>query len=321
MVQVSDEGGFTPPFFLIKGGDLVAKMHYEKKRGLKYALIFILPGLILLGIFMIYPFFSAFYLSFTNTRLIARSPAKFVGLANYERLINDELFWQSLRNNFVFVLVVVPVQTALALILAMLVNQRLKLTKLFRTIYFLPTVTAMVVVSVIWTFLYNPEGLINGFMEMLTLGRWETISFLTNPNWALPAIMLMSIWQGVGFQMLIFLAGLQEIPITLYEAARIDGANKWKQFWKITLPQLKNTTVFVVISTTILAFRLFTQVKVMTNGGPSGATYTVVLHLYNQGYQRQYIGYASAITVVFFLIVLAISIIQRKILGEEREVG
>ncbi|MGC9384305.1 MAG: carbohydrate ABC transporter permease, partial [Kosmotogaceae bacterium] len=309
------------PLFITKGGDVVAKMYYEKKRGLKYAIIFLIPGLLLLTVFMIVPFFSAFYLSFTNTRLIARVPARFIGLANYEKMLRDDMFWKGLKNIFIFVAVVVPIQTALALALALLVNQKLKLTRFFRTVYFLPTVTTMVVVSVIWTFLYNPEGLFNSFLSTFTFGAWEPIDFINNPNWAFPAIMLMSIWQGVGFQMLIFLAGLQEIPVALYEAATIDGANKWKQFWKITLPQLKNTTVFVIISTTILAFRLFTQVKVMTNGGPNGATYTVVLHIFNQGYQRQYIGYASAITVVFFLIVLGISILQRSILGEEREVG
>ncbi|TYC02998.1 MAG: sugar ABC transporter permease [Kosmotoga sp.] len=299
----------------------MAKMYYEKKRGFKYAIIFLIPGLVLLTVFMIVPFFSAFYLSFTNTRLIARMPARFIGLTNYEKILNDDMFWKGLKNIFVFVAVVVPIQTALALSLALLVNQKLKLTRFFRTVYFLPTVTTMVVVSVIWTFLYNPEGLFNSFLTTFTFGAWEPVDFINNPNWAFPAIMLLSIWQGVGFQMLIFLAGLQEIPVTLYEAATIDGANKWKQFWKITLPQLKNTSVFVIISTTILAFRLFTQVKVMTNGGPNGATYTVVLHIFNQGYQRQYIGYASAITVVFFLIVLGISILQRAVLGEEREVG
>jgi multiple sugar transport system permease protein len=132
--------------------------------------------------------------------------------------------------------------------------------------------------------------------------------------------MLMSIWQGAGFQMLIFLAGLQEIPEILYEAATIDGANKWRKFWNITLPQLRNTTTFVLISTTILALRLFDQIKIMTNGGPNDSTYTVILHLYNSGFSKQRVGYASAITVVFFLIVLAISIVQRLILREEREV-
>lgn len=299
----------------------MSRIYYEKKRGFKYAFIFLLPGLILLITFIIIPFLSAFYLSFTNQRLISRLPTKFIGLANYKKILNDDLFWKGLLNIFKFVLIVVPIQTVFALGLALLVNKKINFTKFFRTVYFMPTVTTMVVVSVIWTFLYNPEGLINLFLHKISFGSWQPVDFIKSENWAFPAIMFMSIWQGVGFQMLIFLAGLQEIPASLYEAATIDGANAWQKFLKITLPQLKNTTAFVIISTTILAFRLFDQVKIMTDGGPNGATYTVVLHLFNMGFKRQYIGYASALTVVFFLLVLAISVTQRFVLREEREVS
>ncbi|AKI97521.1 carbohydrate ABC transporter permease [Kosmotoga pacifica] len=299
----------------------MAKMYYEKKRSFKYAFIFLLPGLALLITFIIIPFLSAFYLSFTNQRLITRLPTKFIGLANYKKMLGDDLFWKGLANIFKFVVIVVPFQTVFALALALLVNKRINFTKFFRTVYFMPTVTTMVVVAVVWTFLYNPEGLINLFLQKISFGAWQPVDFIKNENWAFPAIMFMSIWQGVGFQMLIFLAGLQEIPISLYEAATIDGANNWQKFRRITLPQLRNTTAFVIISTTILAFRLFDQVKVMTDGGPNGATYTVVLHIFNMGFRRQYIGYASALTVVFFLLVLAISIVQRFVLREEREVS
>src|SRR6056297_18570 len=290
----------------------------KKKR--KAVLLFILPGLILLGVFMILPFLMSFGLSFTNQRILSRVPTRFVGFSNYERLFGDDLFFIDLKNNFVFAAIVVPIQTILALGMAMVVNKHLKGVKIFRTAYFMPTVTTMVVVSVVWTFMYNPQGLINNFMQAITFGNWETIDFLKNSQWAFPAIMIMSVWQGAGFQMLNFLAGLQEIPEMLYEAATIDGANKWRKFWNITLPQLRNTTAFVLISTTILALRLFDQIKIMTNGGPNNSTYTVILHLYNNGFTKQRVGYASAITVVFFLIVLAISIIQRLILREEREV-
>jgi len=274
----------------------------------------------LLIMFMILPFLMSFGLSFTNQRLLSRYATEFIGWSNYERLFRDDLFFTGLKNNFVFAFIVVPIQTVLALGMAMVVNKHLKGVKIFRTAYFMPTVTTMVVVSVVWTFMYNPQGLINNFMQAITFGNWETLDFLKNSQWAFPAIMLMSIWQGAGFQMLIFLAGLQEIPEILYEAATIDGANKWRKFWNITLPQLRNTTTFVLISTTILALRLFDQIKIMTNGGPNDSTYTVILHLYNSGFSKQRVGYASAITVVFFLIVLAISIVQRMILREEREV-
>lgn len=289
----------------------------KKKRAV---LLFILPGLCLLIMFMILPFLMSFGLSFTNQRLLSRYATEFIGWSNYERLFRDDLFFTGLKNNFVFAFIVVPIQTVLALGMAMVVNKHLKGVKIFRTAYFMPTVTTMVVVSVVWTFMYNPQGLINNFMQAITFGNWETVDFLKNSQWAFPAIMLMSIWQGAGFQMLIFLAGLQEIPEILYEAATIDGANKWRKFWNITLPQLRNTTTFVLISTTILALRLFDQIKIMTNGGPNDSTYTVILHLYNSGFSKQRVGYASAITVVFFLIVLAISIVQRMILREEREV-
>lgn len=282
---------------------------------------FLLPASILLIVFMIIPFFMAFGLSFTNQRLIPTPRGtQLIGLTNYLRLFNDRLFWTGLKNNFIFVLIVVPLQTAFALGLALLVNIKLKLSKFFRTVYFMPTVTTMVVVSVIWTFLYYPEGLINGFLSSITGGLWSGVDFLKNTAWAFPAIMFMSIWQGVGFQMLIFLAGLQEIPASFYEAAEIDGASSYQKFLYITLPQLKNTTTFVLISTTILAFRLFSQVYVMTNGGPRYSTYTVMLHIYNTAFKRLNIGYGSALTVVFFLIILIISLVQRGLLGEEREV-
>jgi len=290
-----------------------------KKRELRAMLVFLLPALALLTLFIIVPFLMAFGLSFTNQRLISgRIPTKFIGLLNYERMLRDDLFFKGFGNTFIFAAVVVPLQTAFALGLAMLVNKRLKGAKVFRTTYFMPTVTVMVVVAVIWTFLYHPEGLINGFLEVVSFGKWEPMDFLNNERWAFPAIMFMSIWQGVGFQMLIFLAGLQEIPQSLYEAATIDGANKWKQFLHITLPQLRNTTTFVIIATTILALRLFDQVMVMTQGGPRGATYTIMLHIYNMGFKRLNVGYASALTVIFFLVVLGLSLLQKALLGEER---
>ena len=181
----------------------------------------------------------------------------------------------------------------------------------------------MVVVAVIWTFLYNPgEGLINKFIATITFGLLGPYDWLNEPNLAFASIMLLSIWQGVGFQMIIYLAGLQDIPTYLYEAGQIDGANKFQQFLHITFPQLRNTTIFVVLATTILAFRLFTQVWVMQgpSGHPQGKTMTMIVYAVNQGFTQGKIGYASAITVVFFIIVLLVAMLQRKILSEERAV-
>jgi multiple sugar transport system permease protein len=281
------------------------------------------PALLLLTVFLLIPFLMAFGLAFTNQRLVPNPnlPTHFVGLRNFARLLHDDTFHRALLNNFVFALVVVPVQTGFALLLALLINQRLKAINAFRTIYFSPVVTTMVVVAIIWTFLYNPgRGFINAFLNTISFGLLGPYNWLSDPKLALPAIMVLSIWQGVGFQMVIYLAGLQEIPTYLYEAAQIDGASKRQQFFYVTLPQLRNTTIFVVIATTILAFKLFTQNWVMTRGGPQNATMTTIIHVYVQGFKQGRIGYASAITVVFFLIVLAISLLQRVILREERSV-
>jgi multiple sugar transport system permease protein len=281
------------------------------------------PALILLVIFLVIPFLMAFGLAFTDQRLIPNPnlPTRFIALRNFLRLLEDETFHRALLNNFVFAAVVVPVQTSLALLLAMLVNQKLRFTNFFRTVYFSPVVTTMVVVAIVWSFLYNPgEGFINAFIQTVTFGLLGPYNWLTNPKLAFPAIMVLSIWQGVGFQMVIYLAGLQDIPDELYEAAQVDGANRWQQFWNVTLPQLRNTTIFVVIATTILAFKLFDQVWVMTKGGPQEATMTTMIHVYREGFRQLKVGYASAITIVFFLIVLGVSLLQRAILREERAV-
>jgi len=284
------------------------------------AWLFSAPALVLLTAFLAVPFLMAVGLSFTDQRLIPNPnlPTQFVGLRNYLRLLEDEAFLRGLLNNFYFAAVVVPLQTGLALFLAILVNQKLKGMNVFRTIYFSPVVTTMVVVAIVWTFLYNPDGLINSVVQAISFGNLGPYRWLQNTSLVFPAIMVLSIWQGAGFQMVIFLAGLQDIPEYLYEAAEVDGANIIQQFLHVTLPQLRNTTIFVVVSTTILAFKLFTQVEVMTQGGPQNASMTTVVHLVHQGWQNLRVGYASTISIVFFLIVLGISILQRHLLPEER---
>jgi multiple sugar transport system permease protein len=301
------------------------KVSSRQRNETMMAWIFSAPALILLLIFLVIPFLMAFGLSFTDQRLIPnlRVPTQFVALRNFVRLFDDEDFRQAVFNNFYFVIVVVPVQTALALLLAMFVNQKIKFVNVFRTIYFSPVVVTMVVVAIIWKFLYNPgEGMINAFVQWISFGYLGPYEWLNNTKLAFPSIMILSIWQGVGFQMIIYLAGLQEIPRSLYEAADIDGANKLKQFFHVTIPQLRNTTIFVVMATTILAFKLFTQVYVMQGpaGHPQGTTRTMMLYTFTQAFRQGKIGYASAVTVVFFLIVLAVSMIQRIVLREEREV-
>ncbi len=287
------------------------------------AWLFSAPALILLIVFLVVPFIMAIGLGFSDQRLIPNPnlPTQFVGVRNFTRLLEDEAFLRGILNNFYFVAVVVPIQTSLALGLAILINQKIKGMNIFRTGYFAPVVTAMTVVAIVWTFLYNPgQGLINAFFGAISFGLIEPQSWLLNTKLVFPAIMLLSIWQGAGFQMVIYLAGLQDIPGELYEAAEVDGAGRWQQFVSITLPQLRNTTIFVVLATTILAFKLFDQVKVMTNGGPQNASMTTMVHVVEQGWGQLKVGYASAISIVFFLIVLGVSLMQRYFLREEREV-
>src|SRR5947207_5124328 len=267
---------------------------------------FAAPALILLLIFLVIPFFIAIYYSLTNARLVSGPlHTNFVGLGNYIQMLGDDSLHQAILNNSVFGLVMVPVQTSLALLLAVLVNQKMRGMAVFRTIYFSPIVTPLVVVAVVWSFLYNPgQGLINEFIKAISFGHLGPYNWLSNPELALPAIMLLSLWQGVGFQMVVYLAGLRGIPESLYEAARIDGAGRWQQFWYISLPQLRNIIIFVLIATTILSFKLYTQVEVMTQGGPENATATVVWYIVRQSIHNVRVGYPSAIAVIFFLILL-----------------
>jgi multiple sugar transport system permease protein len=224
----------------------------------------------------------------------------------------DPLFYRSLLNTFLFALLVLPLQCGTALGLAILVNQRIRGRIFFRTVYFAPVVTSMVVASIVWAFmLYTDRGLVNELLRGLLGDPNAGPDWLGESAYALPAIAVMSAWQGAGFQMLVFLAGLQSIPAEQYEAATLMGANAWQRFVHVTLPGLRNTLVFVLVSTTLLAFGLFTQVDVMTEGGPLDSTSTVVYHAVRTGFREQDIGYGSTITLVFFLIVLAMTVVQR----------
>jgi multiple sugar transport system permease protein len=294
-------------------------------RGQRRALapwLFSAPGQLLLFAFLVLPFALAVGFSFTNERLLSPLPTRWVGLDNYVSVLRDGRFWQALRNNVYFVAVVVPVQTTFALWLAVLVNKQFRGRVLFRTLYFLPVVTVMAAAAVVWTLLYNPRGLVNAVMETVTFGAFSP-DWLNSTTWALPAIMIVSIWQGVGFQMIILLAALQDVPEQLYEAAAIDGAGPWRQFRSVTLPGIRNALIFVVTVTTILAFRLFDQVWIMPRipGGPLDSTRTVMLEMVETGFSRQQIGRGSAIAVLFFLLVLTVALVQRRFIRERGEVS
>jgi multiple sugar transport system permease protein len=274
----------------------------------------IAPALILLTLFLIVPALLALVLSFTNARLISPNDPELIGVDNYTRAFShDPTFIRSLLNTFGFALVVVPVQSALALLLALLVNQPIRGVNLFRTIYFLPVVTSMVVVSIVWTFMYQEDGLINSMLDRITFGAVDAVAWLQDPSTAMPAIIILSIWQGVGFHMVIWLAGLQTIPGELYEAAALDGAGSWNKFAHVTWPGLRATLVFVIVTITIAAFGLFVQVDVMTRGGPLESTTTIIFHAVRKGFREQEVGYGAALSLIFFVLVLIVSLVQRRL--------
>lgn len=225
-------------------------------------------------------------------------------------LAGDPSFWRSLTNTLFFAIVVVPVQGGFALLLALLVNSRLKGRNFFRTVYFIPTVTSMVVISMLWRFIYQNDGLLNKSISNVN-SDYQPIDWLNDPKTAMYAIIFMSIWQAVGYHMIIWLGGLQTIPAELYEAVKMDGATAWHEFRYVTIPGLRHTFVFILITITIAALGLFVQVSILTNGGPLDATTTLVHQAFTKGYGRQQIGYGSAISFVFFALVLVISLIQR----------
>ena len=237
----------------------------------------------------------------------------------YAVIAKDPVFYRSLLNTILFALIVVPLQTAVGLLLALLLNQKVPGVSFFRAVYFMPGVTSIVVIGIIWIFLYNKDaGMINQVLPALSFGLFKPVNWLGNPRTAMLAIGIMTVWASVGFQMIIYLAGLQGIPPQLYEAASIDGANVWQKFLYVTIPSLRNTTIFIVILTTIGAFNLFTQVDVMTKGGPLNATTTVMYHIVTKGTREQDIAYASAMSVVYLLIILVIALMQRRLLMERR---
>ncbi|GEM45547.1 carbohydrate ABC transporter permease [Deinococcus cellulosilyticus] len=280
-------------------------------------LLLIAPASVLLLTFLILPFLMAGYLSFTDERLVPRPiPTEFVGLQNYLQVLQDPDFWQAFRNTAYFVILVVPFQCTLSLMCALLLNSELPLRSMFRSVSLLPLVTPMTVIVVIWAALYRiPDGFMNSILHLF--GFQGYVDWLGDARFAMPAIVLLSAWATFPFQMLIFLAGLQDIPMERYEAAKMDGAGPWHMFRYVTLPGLRNTNIFILIITTLQAFKLFTQVDILTRGGPLGSTNTLVRYMVQEGYTAQQVGYASAVAVVFVILVGALAILQRVLLKNE----
>ena len=276
---------------------------------------FVAPALLLIGVFFAVPVAGAFALSFTDFDLYSIgdfSSTRFVGLKNYHDLLGNPLFWTALRNTSSFVVVGGPLSVAVSLAAAVAVNSKLVRWKpLFRSAFFAPWVTTLVAVAIVWRYLYHPQyGLFNAGLGLLGLGP---VDWLGSPRWAMPSIILLSVWKNFGYNMLVFLAGLQSIPEELYEAAALDGAGAWHRFRHVTVPMLGPTFVFVGVVTMIASFQIFSEPYVMTQGGPLKATETLVLFMYEEGFRWWRLGSAAAIAVVLFLLTLAGTLIQLRL--------
>ncbi len=276
------------------------------------AYAFLAPALGLLAVFFLLPTAAALVLSFTDFDVYAVADPRrlrLVGLANYARLLDDPRFWSALGNTVWFVCVAGPASIGVSLAAALLVDARVVRGRaIFRAILFLPVVTTLVAVAVVWRYLYHPRyGLLNQLLGAVGI---DPIDWLGDPAWALPALALLAVWKNFGFNMLVFLAGLQAIPERLSEAARLDGAGRWQELWHVTLPMLAPTFVFVGVITTIGYLQLFAEPYVMTQGGPANSTLSVVLLMYEEGFRWWNLGDGAAVAFVLFTLILAVSLVQ-----------
>ena len=271
--------------------------------------LFLLPALLLLGLTVFYPALQAFFLSFTRYEYDITQPPVWIGLENFQRLLTDDLFWKTLRNTVVYLIGVVPVLVIAPLGLAILVNQLLPGIRWFRAAYYTPVIVSMVVAGIAWRWLYAETGLFNQILRGLNLSQ-EGIPWLTSPQFALFSVMLVTIWKGLGYYMVIYLAGLQSIPDDLYEAAAIDGSDGWRKHFDITIPLMRPYLFLVAVISAISATKVFEEVYIMTQGGPRSSSKTLVYYVYESAFQDLEISYACTIGLVMFLLILVLSILR-----------
>jgi len=277
--------------------------------------VYILPAALIIFIFHILPILYTAILSLYKYEV--PSPPEFIGLKNYSRIINDATFWLSLKNTVFYAVFTIPTTIVISLFIALLLNTKIKGVSWYRIIYFLPVITSINAVALVWKWIYHPKdfGLLNYLLSFLGISTKE---FLLDPDLAMPAIIVMSIWKGLGYNVIIFLAGLQNVPSSLYDAAKIDGAGIWARFRHITWPLISPTTFFILIMSTISSFQVFAQVYMMTpNGGPLQSTTVVVFYLYEKAFKHFEMGYASALAMVLFGIIFCMTILQRKYFGKK----
>ncbi len=289
----------------------VGSLRAQRRREVLEAYLYLLPTFIGLLLFSLGAIIASAGISFTDWDVLR--PARWVGLSNYERLFRTPLVWQTFGNTLYYTAVIVPVGTALALGLALALNRGLRGIVVLRSLYFMPVISSTVAVSLVWGWLYNQQfGLINYLLSLVGI---TGPAWLADTTTAMPAVIIMSIWKGLGYNMVIFLAGLQGIPQELYEAAKIDGAGAWARFRYITFPLVSPTTFFIVVLSTIAAFQVFDQTFVMTGGGPAYSTTTLALYIYQNAFQWFHMGYAAALSYVLFGAVAAVIMVQFRVQG------
>jgi multiple sugar transport system permease protein len=279
--------------------------------------LFLAPTILVLGTFVVLPILYAVFLSLHKVQLLGKIEYQFIGFRNFSRLVEDERVWIALKNTAEYVAIVVPSQTILALVLAVTLNSGIRGKNWWRILYFLPTVTSSAVLTLIFMWIYNTDGLLNDVLAFVGL---PTYNWLGDPSVALKGIMIMNIWSTAPFYMVIYLAALQDIPQKLYEAAELDGANSWQQFIYITIPLLKPVTFFVVAIGIIGTFQLFDQSYIFSGGtgGPNNATLTLVLLIYQAVFRNLQMGYAAAIAFLLAVVIITMTLIQRRIFGGEK---
>lgn len=280
------------------------------------AYLFLSPMLILFLVFTVFAVVYSFYLSFHEWNILDPEQI-FVGLENYARLLTDRRFHQAVFNTVYYVVFSVPLTMAAGLTIALLLNTKIRLRGIFRTLYFIPNITPLVVSSIIWKWVYQGDyGLLNYYLMQLGVIQ-EPLLWLADPNLAMPAVIIMTIWGGAGYHMVIYLAGLQAIPEEFYDAAKVDGANGLQRFRYITLPLLMPTSLFLLITSVIGSFQVFTQIYIMTNGGPLNRTTTIGYYLYEKAFRQFDMGYASALAYALFGLILVFTIIQLRLMRNE----
>ncbi|MEQ6376293.1 sugar ABC transporter permease [Bacillaceae bacterium S4-13-58] len=281
------------------------------------ALLYLAPALIILGVFNIYPIIKSFLMSFYTDYDYFKDIVHEYGFDNFMFIFNDSEFWVAMKNTFIFVLGVVPMSILLSLGIAILLNSKIKFRGIFRSIYFLPFVTSVVAVSIVWRWIYHTDyGLFNYFLGLFGV---DPIQWLTDPQWAMPALIIMSIWKGLGYNIIIFLAGLQNIDQQYYLAAQMDGARPWKRFLHMTVPMLSPTTFFVSIVAIINSFKVFDEIFALFNGkpGPAYSAQTIVYYIYEKFYNEWEFGIASAAAYILFIIIFIFTLVQLYI-GKRR---